>query len=125
MVVYIFCAICSLHLNCGIHWHKIVHNTFFYIRMIYSDILSFISNIGNICLLSLFLDHSGLRFINFINFFPKNQLFVSFIFFLLFVFYFNDYCYLYNFLLSAYFGFTLFFFSSFRWKLMSSRSFLI
>lgn len=91
---------------------------FFNVCVVYSDVLSCL--ILAICILSFFfsLDHSAWRSST-VLIFSKNQLFVSLIFSIVSAFYITDFCYLYNFLLSVYFGFNLLFFSSFRWKLRS------
>lgn len=59
LVICVFQRICTLHLNCYIHWHKVVQNNslfFFNTHRIFSDVPSLIHHdTGTFCLLSFLI----------------------------------------------------------------------
>lgn len=86
--------------NCRIYWHKVIHNilSFFFLTSI-GSIVMFSHFLTLVICVIFFLDHSVLRFINFIVcvcVFSREPMFLFHWFFsTVSAFYFTDFCYLY------------------------------
>ena len=84
----IFQGIYSSHLNCRIYWHKVIHNILLFFLTSIGSIVMFSHFLTLVICVIFFLDHSVLRFINFIVcvcVFPENQCFCFTDFSLLFL----------------------------------------